>query len=395
VISSYFDACEPALRVLFIVDTLGAGGAERSLQELLTPLSKSGVRPIVACFAHRAEGIEHLLQDFDVHFLSGPRARQMFELRRIARRDHVELVHTSLFEADVFGRTSLIGLNLPIVTSLVNMPYEPARLEHDPNVNARKLAAVRLLEMATARATDAHFHAITEAVKRSAVHHLHIDPRKITVVHRGRDPERLGRRTPERRRRWRETLGISPDTFVVLNAARQEYQKGQRFLLQAFPRLLEARPDSVLLVAGRSGNASADLKPLAQRLGERVRFLGHRDDLPDMMAAADAFALPSLWEGLGGVLLEALALELPIVASDLEPVREIVEDRLTARLVPPQQVVPLAEALLEVASDDDTTGRMAQAGRLLFERSFTLDKSAERMLGLFQKVRSERVGGRP
>lgn len=380
------------MRVLFIVDTLGAGGAERSLQELLKPLSQAGVKPIVACFARRQEGVEHLVGDYDVRFLRGSRLQQMRELRRIVRAEDIELVHTSLFEADVFGRGSLFGLGLPVVTSLVNMPYEPARLGHDPHVNATKLAVIRFLEIATARATNAHFHAITDAVKRSAARHLRIDLNRITVVHRGRDPERLGRRTAARRLRARAELGIAPDAFVVLNAARQEYQKGQRFLLQAFPQLLRERPDAVLLIAGRNGSASAELRVAAESLGERVRFLGHRDDVPELMAAADVFALPSLWEGLGCVVLEALGLELPIVASDLEPLREIVQDGVTARLVPPEQAGALGEALLEVARGPEAATRRALAGRDLFERSFTIEHSARGMLALFEQV-SKRRGG--
>jgi glycosyltransferase involved in cell wall biosynthesis len=373
------------LRVLFVVDNLGAGGAERSLQELVRPLAAAGVEPVIACFSRREEGVEHLVADLDLRILQGKsRPAQMQELRRLALRERIELVHTTLFEADVFGRPALLGLGIPIVTSLVNMPYEPARLANDPNVNRRKLAAARWLEILTGRLCASHFHAITEAVKQSAIRRLYIPAERITVVHRGRDPERLGRRSPERRRQVRERLGIGEDVFVVLNAARQEYQKGQRHLLEAFPRLLEQHPQSLLVMAGRKGNASRDLERAALALGEKVRFLGHREDVPDLMAAADAFALPSLWEGLGCVLIEALALELPIVASDLEPVREVVTRDLTALLVSPGSSEALAGALLQLAKDPARAEHLARAGRAAFERSFTLQQSARGMLGIFE-----------
>lgn len=383
------------MRVLFVVDTLGAGGAERSLQELLQPLFAAGVSPIIACFERRADGVEHLVSALDMRVLPGRgKSGQMAALRRIGRDESIDLVHTTLFQADVFGRSSFLGLGLPIVTSLVNMPYEPARLQNDPNVNKTKLALARGLEIVTGRLCATHFHAITAAVKRSATERLHIPPRKITVVHRGRDSKRLGRRTQERRRSMRERLGIAESTFVVLSAARQEFQKGQRYLLQALPRLLAERPDSLLVIAGRAGSASAELMQLAGPLGERVRFLGHRDDVPELMVAADAFALPSLWEGLGCVLIEALALELPIVASSLEPIREVVEHRSSALLVPPQEHAPLAEALLEIAGNNGAAAELTRTGRALFERAFTLERSAQGMLALFEKAIAERRGAR-
>lgn len=378
------------MKILFVVDTLGAGGAERSLQELLPAFSAAGEQVVVACFHRRAEGVEDLVRsNHDLRVLSGSsRLAQMAELRRLVRQERIDLVHTTLFEADVFGRTAIAGCGVPIVTSLVNMPYEPARLEHDPNVNAHKLLAVRGLEVLTGLLAD-HFHAITEAVKDAAARHLYIPRRKITVIHRGRDPKRLGRRTEQRRREVRRALGVSDDAFVVLNAARREFQKGQRVLLEAVEKL--EIDDLVLWIAGREGNASEQLASLARRpaIGRVTRFLGHRDDVPDLMAAADVFALPSLWEGLGCVVLEAMALELPVVASDLPPVREVVGD--SALLVPPGDPGALAEAITRLARDRALADRLRSAARSRFENRFTLDQSAQAMLELFQRVAATRV----
>jgi glycosyltransferase involved in cell wall biosynthesis len=380
------------MRALFIVDTLGAGGAERSLQELLPPFRSGGVEPIVACFQHRAEGVEQLvLREHDVRILPGRnRLTQMHALRRLATTERIELAHSTLFEADVFGRTALGGTGIKVVTSLVNMPYEPARLSNDPHVDRKRLAVARGLEIATGRLFADHFHAITEAVKTSAVQQLWIPAPKISVVYRGRDEKRLGRRSPERRARRRRELGIPDDAFVVLNVARQEFQKGQRHLLQAFARVLESHPSALLLIAGRSGNASASLQEAARPLGPSVRFLGHRDDVPEMMAAADVFALPSLWEGLGGVLIEAMALELAIVSSDLAPTREVLDQGARGLLVPPGDEAALGQALTRLLSDEPLRQELVREGRRAFEQHFTLQASAEQLLAVFQRTLSGR-----
>jgi glycosyltransferase involved in cell wall biosynthesis len=345
-----------------------------------------GVDPVVACFHHRHQGVEKLVSgQFRVRFLgNGGRVSQVRAVHRLLRSERIELMHTTLFEADVFGRAATIASGVPVVTSLVNMPYEPARLAHDRNVNRAKLFVARSLEIATGRLFADHFHAISHAVKAAAVERLFIPERQITVVHRGRDPARLGRRTAARRREVRAALGIADDDWVVLNAARQEFQKGQRFLLEAFARLPAGR--SRLWIAGRAGSATSELRRLAEPMTERVQFLDHRDDLPDLMAAADVFALPSLWEGLGGVLLEAMALELPIVASDLAPVREITAPSEAARLVPAGDADALAAALLAMLRDPHQEAARAQRARKLFEDRYTIDKSGQALFELFERT---------
>jgi glycosyltransferase involved in cell wall biosynthesis len=382
------------MRILFLLDTLGGGGAERSLQELLPVFVGHGVEPIVACFHHRKEGVEKLVSGrYELRFLgNGGRASQVRAVRALLQTERIDLMHTTLFEADVFGRAATLGSGVPVVTSLVNMPYESARLAHDRNVNRAKLLVARSLEIATGQLFANHFHAISHAVKEAAVEKLFSPERKITVVHRGRDPERLGRRTEPRRRRARSALGIAEDEVVVLNAARQEFQKGQRFLLEAFARL--AIPRVRLLIAGRPGSATSELQRLAKPLAERVLFLEHRDDLPDLMAAADIFALPSLWEGLGGVLLEAMALELPIVASDLAPVREITGPADAARLVPPGNAGALADALSEMLRNPQQEVARAERARKLFDERYTIGRSGDALFELFERTARNRRSNR-
>lgn len=378
------------MRILFVIDTLGAGGAERSLQEMMPLLVEEGIQPVIACLHRRDEGVEHLVfGQHDVRVLSGKsRLGQIRSIRRIIRDERIDLVHTSLFEADVFGRTATAGTGVAVVTSLVNMPYEPSRLAHDRNVDPVKLFMVRWLEAGTGALFADQYHAITHAVRDAAVAHLRIAPKRIAVVYRGRDERRLGLRNPERRAKTRAVLGIADDAKVVLNVGRQEFQKGQRFLVQAFRHFVDTEPRAVLLIAGRKGSATRDLEVAAAHpsLRGHVHFLGHRDDVPDLMVAADLFALPSLWEGLGGVLIEAMALELPIVGSDIESVREATDDGKAAVLVSPQDPVALASAISKVMTEREERERLTRNGRALYEERYTLEQSVRGMLGIFGRA---------
>jgi glycosyltransferase involved in cell wall biosynthesis len=376
--------------VLFVIDGLGTGGAERSLAEMLPLMASAGVTATVACLSRRAEGVEAQVrrQGFDVRILGGVgRLSQARALRRLIGAKRPHLVHTAIFESDLAGRLAAVGTSVPVLTSLVNTTYDPVR-RRDPNVRAVSLAAAKLIDRWTGRYMTTHFHAISHAVKRAAMASLHIPSDRITVVERGRDGARLGEAGAGRRRRVRASLGLREDHEVLVNVGRREYQKGQRYLLEAFRLLVGPRPQLRLLIAGRSGQQAERLSGMTGQLGlgERVEFLGHRADVPDLLAAADVFVFPSLYEGLGGALIEAMALGLPIVASDLEAVREVVEAGRSGLLVPPGDPEALALAIARLLDDRTLARSLGACGRRVFEQRFTLERSTTRMVDLYRDL---------
>ena len=217
---------------------------------------------------------------------------------------------------------------------------------------------------------------------------LHIPRDRIDVVPRGRDPAQLGRRSSERRDRTRASLGIRTDEQLILAAARQDYQKGLDVLVDAMPAVVDGRPGARLMVAGRPGSQTTFLEAAVARhgLGDRVTFLGLRADVPDLMCAADAFAMPSRWEGMGGVLLEAMALETPVVTSDLPTLREALPDEDHAWFVPPESPAPLASALLEALADPSEGASRAARARDRYLRHFTIDRVADSMSDFYRRA---------
>jgi glycosyltransferase involved in cell wall biosynthesis len=375
------------LRVLHVIDGLGTGGAERSTVELVRRLPDHGIEAAICVTRRRESGVAaEYAGEFELFELDGSRmARQVVQLRRLLRSERFDIVHSSLFHATMTTRLAALGSGSRVVTSLVNTSYDPIRRQ-DPNLRFGALRAVQVADRATTRLTS-HFHAITQAVKRSAIDTLGIAPDRITVIPRGRDGARLGRRSPERATAVRERLGIGAGP-VVLSAGRQEFAKGHRHLLAAAPSVLAAHPATTFLVAGREGAATPDLRrQLASTdLGDRFRFLGYRDDLPDLLAAADVFAFPSMYEGQGGVLAEALALEVPIVAFDIPAVREVLADGEAGELVARQDDIALANALNGLLGDAGRRSALAGIGRERFEREYTLATSIERMAALYRTV---------
>ncbi len=375
------------MRVLCLIDSLLPGGAEQSLVAMAPHLAAAGISLEVATL-HDHPGLQGELTAGGVKLSSlagrGGRAGWAARATRLARLRRPDLIHTTLFEADIAGRAAGLMTRIPVVTSLVNAAYG-AEQRAAPGLPRAKLAAAHGLDAVTARSVT-RFHALTTWVAVSMGHRLGISPGRIDVIPRGRDPHLLGRRTGERRVRVRTTLGVDEGTPLVLALARQEHQKGLDVLLDALPALLVERPGAVVAIGGRAGNQTALLQRKVAELGlaTTVRFLGARRDVGDLLAGADVFVMPSRWEGLGSVLLEAMALEVPIVASDLPPVREVVADH--ARLVPPSRPAPLAAALAEVLADPDAGGARAAAARLRFLERFTIEQVTTQMAAFYRRA---------
>ncbi|MEN8238285.1 MAG: glycosyltransferase, partial [Actinomycetota bacterium] len=365
-------------------------GSRVTLVELLPRLVEDGVNPIIACLYYRDVGFEEEVREagYDVKLLAGRgRLGKAWALRKLIRKESPDLVYTSLFDADIAGWTATRGIDVPLVSNLANTAYDAARIS-DPGVDERRLRIVRAVDGYTSRHGTDHFHAVSQAVKDSTVDTLGVDSAKITVVKRGRDAERLGKRSPERSAKARGLLGIPIEAKVVVTVGRQEYQKGHHHLIEAFAAVVESHPSARLLIAGREGHASDRLRRLiaALDLDSVITLLGHRGDIPDVLAASDVFAFPSLYEGLGGALIEALALELPVVVSDLPALREVVREGENAVLVPPADSGALGSAISNLLDDPIKMNAYGRRSREIFDAEFQAEDATDRLVALLATV---------
>lgn len=376
------------MHIVHLINGLGPGGAERSLVELLPHYTRAGIESTVVHMRDRDVGFaaEARGLDCELHRLPGDSLRAWIpNFRRYVKRTRPDLVHTSLLDSHLIGRFGAAATEVPVLSSLLNTAYDPSRAK-DPNINQLGFRVWRTIDGWTARHLVAHFHAITNAVKESYHETLRIPREKITVVGRGRSRARLGEATPERRRRIRDLLGIGHDRVVLLNVGRQDYQKGQRFLIEAMPEIVAERPDVLLLIAGRPGPETNRLHDtvVKHKLQNHVRFLGHRDDVMDIVAGADLFVFPSLFEGLGGAAIEAMGLGLPIVASDLPVLREVMGE--AGVFAAPQDPEALGKQVRTLLRSPDDMKTLGQAARARFAERYELAKTAEEMVALYHDV---------
>lgn len=382
-------------RVLHLINSLAQGGAERSLVELLPRLRERSIESHVAVLRRTEDSFEDEVRQLGVPLIdlrSPGRLTAPFRVRQTLRRVRPSLLHTTLFDADLIGRLGAVLTAVPVVSSQVNMAYSVPRGD-DPNVSQWKLALVRWLDGITARHLAAAHHAVSGPVWRMAVTELGVPPESVTVIPRGRDRARLGIPSLERRRRVRHSLGIAPSTPVVVNVGRQEYQKDQETLLRAQRILLDRGLQTSVLLVGRAGNASESLREVAGRneLQESVRFMGYRSDVTDLVAASDVFAFPSRFEGLPGSVLEAMALDVPVVASDIPPNRDVLDGGRNGLLVPVADAEALADAIQDTLEGGDEVARRVAAARAAFEGVYDLDRVADDMGAWFRSVAEQRA----
>lgn len=187
--------------------------------------------------------------------------------------------------------------------------------------------------------------------------------------------------------RTRTALGLPPGARPVLCVARLVPVKGQTYLLQAWPSVLKREPRALLLLAG-DGLDETPLRTRAAALGlaGSVKFLGFRQDIASLIACAEVLVLPSLNEGFGMVLVEAMAMGKPVVASAVGGVPEVVLDGRTGLLVPPANPEALAAAILRLLDDPGAARRLGEAGRERARESFSREGSIQAHRDLYGEL---------
>jgi glycosyltransferase involved in cell wall biosynthesis len=280
------------------------------------------------------------------------------------------------------------------VSSIINEMYGPDQLKH-----ARSRTKIRLghsADFATARLVR-RFHAITFNVATVMAARLKLGERPVDVIYRGRDANAFRRIDSSHRSAIRASLGFDDDDLIVLAVGRHEPQKGLTDLVTAFRMVATAESRACLMIAGREGNDTQTIRRLIHQsdLSSRARLLGHRDDINDLLNAADVFAFPSHWEGLGGAVVEALAVGVPIVCSDIPVLREVTTDssgRTLAVLVRPGDPNSLAAALIAAVSKDGGDVMRPDYARRHFLTQFELGRVASSFSSFYERSLSDKGG---
>lgn len=364
-------------RVLYLIVDLPVGGAEIHLLNLVRHLDRDRYSPVVLCIGKNGPIGEEIAREgvpvteLGLFRKGGPGRRITITLREFLRREKISLVHSHLYHANYYGRLAAFREEVPAVCTIHNT-YASPKVHR------------RLINRWLARRT-ARIIAVSAPVRNDILRYDGVDPSKVVVIPNGVDPGRFD--IPLTRAEARERLGISAEHFLIGTVGRLEEQKGLRYLLDAVRVLRERGKNAFLLVAG-SGREEARLREQATRGGieDAVFFLGARRDVAELYRAMDVFALSSLWEGGPITLLEAMASGLPVVATPVGIVPEIVRDGVTGFLVPLRDPAVLGEALWRVREDSARAEAMGREGRETVRGRYTHRHLAEKVMAVYEEV---------
>lgn len=380
-----------AKRILHIHKLTGVGGSERHLQILLPRLDRQRFDVSLLLLTMPSRPIDEYVEFFRGVGIPVEQAVTrgdidpgcLLEVYRRLRGRAFDLVHTHLIHADLYGGLAARLAGVPRIVST----------RHNDDAFRRR-AVLRFL----ARVTDWNCDRVITLSRYLAdfTHRVEgVRANRIRTIPYGLE-------LPDVRTSGdgvREEFGLPCGAPLVVTVGRLVRQKGHRYLLRAWPMVIAARPDARLLIVGK-GPLRARLTEEAETLGvsDTVTFTGWRGDVAAILAAADVCAHPSLWEGFGLVLLEAMAAGTCIVASQVSTIPEIVLDRETGWLVPPQDSTSLAAAILRLLADPVRRRQLGEAGRRRAFETFSAERMARATEAVYEELLTpagspSRVGG--
>ncbi len=212
-----------------------------------------------------------------------------------------------------------------------------------------------------------------------------VPPERCVLLENAIDTEEFARRLSVAEAK--QQLGLPPERLLVGAVGRLSSEKGFDLLIRAVDQLLRNQYDLELVIIGE-GDQQAALQALIAQLGrqERIRLLGYRSDLVDWYEALDVFALSSFREGLPNVLLEALALEVPVVATRVAGIPRLIHDGENGLLVEPGMAEDLTQALARLLADAELRQRLRQAGRVTIEKSYSFAVRMQKIRVLYDDL---------
>lgn len=345
------------------VDTYSPGGTQRQMIELIERLDRRQFRVHPVCFHRTGEwfervaGFDEPVAVFPIHgFCRTATVHQLRAFARWCRTSQIAVLQTCELYSNIFG---LVG------GALASVPVR---------IGSRRGMVETRAQQRVQRAAYAAAHRVVANSQAAAsrLRHEGVPDRKIDVFYNGID---LSAFPAPRRRGGRARIAL-------VACLREE--KRIDVLIAAAPRVLARHPSAEFWVVG-NGSCREQLVALAQQSGvsERFRFLGHRDDVPALLADADVFVLPSRSEAFPNAVMEAMAAGLPVVATAVGGIPELVADGHTGRLVPTGDPEALALALIELLDEPRRAAQLGLAARQRVEQMFSFDRMVDQFANLY------------
>lgn len=354
---------DPRPRILQLLATGGNGGAQESYTGLLLGLDRRRyeVRALslsAGSAVQRLRGLGIAVEVID----ETDDATAVRELAAWLRREEIDLLHAHMFRAEVVGTRAAVAAGTPVVAATVHS----SRVR---SVNDVRALAALTASMDRLIVPSAAIERKVRAEGRGGA--------RFSIIPNGVDLSRFA--TPTRCA-FRREFRIPPGAPLVGVVARLEAEKGHRYLVEAWPAVLAAVPDAWLALVGEGSELEAlRRRARALRVSGRVLFTGRRDDVSALTADLTVAVLPSLREAQGISILEAMARGVPVVATAVGGIPEVIASGTDGLLVPPADPVALAAGIVRLLQDPGLRQRMGEAGHRTVADRFSIDAMVRRI----------------
>jgi len=372
------------VNILFIINGLGIGGAERNLYEYVKHLDRRRYHPRV-CSVGQGGPLKEDFEKLDVEVVVFPKKHKfdftlIYKVARYIRKSKVDIVVTILFYADVIGSIAAKLAKVPVIICWA----AGSTPRGSKNSGLRHIYSYRIIRYFFDKIVS-----VSEGTRRFLIKERNIPPNLLTVIHYGVDVEKYKIMNLDQKRR---ELGVDGRDFVIGVVARLTKQKGHIYLIEAAKEIVKKYPNSKFLLVGDGPlRVMLEKKVAEYNLRDNFIFLGFRDDVNQLLNVMDIFVLPSLWEGLPNVILEAMACGKPVVATAVDGTPEAVIDNETGILVPPKDPQALEEAIVRLLSNSSEMRRLGENSRKRIEEFFSINYQASRFEELYTQLLRKKV----
>lgn len=367
-----------ARRVLYTIAWMEVGGSQTHLLQVFRLLDRTRFQPMLYCLTGRGALLQQV-RDLDVPVFDGGMSdgfgliqmtRGAIRLAGVLRAEKVDIIHNYLLRANVVGSLAARIARTPVILCSKRGCHER---------KGKELAAVRVANrLAHGIMTNA------EAV-REFVHRNEGCPKeKMVVIPSGVDTNRF---RPLGHGDFRQRLGLAPDRPVVGIVTRMRVRKGTEEFLRAMIEVGRHFPGVQAVIVGEVElDERLQTLVLESGLSANLHLLGRRSDMPEVLASFDVFVLSSHDEGMSNAILEAMAMELPVVATDVGGTGEVVRHQESGLLVPARDPAALARAIEQLLADDKRRRLMGRVGRSIVQERFSACAMVRRMEELYEAM---------
>lgn len=372
------------LKILFVIDGIEFGGGERVFAQIINSLPQDRFKSFLATTSNKAFTNTIKVQDitiFPMDFKNRYNVAILLRLMRIIKEQRIDIVHGQGARAEFYARLAAGFSGRKTYVSTVAVPVEGY------DVGPLK----KLLYRAFDRFSEGYvnrFIVVSDSLVKAMVHGHGVAREKVIKIYNGIETDIYQPADHSaNRHRIREEFRVADKEILIGAIGRLTWPKGFEFFIQAIPDILQVLPNARFLLVG-DGALRHNLETLARSLNlqNHLLFAGQRTDIRDILTALDVVVVPSIQEGFPVLTLEAMAMEKPIVATEIDGITEQITDGMEGLLVPPRVPAAIAQATIRLKNDQHTARLLGRNARKRVLRDFSIHKMMAETIKVYETL---------